>query len=296
MEPEKLEPEKTADGSYTFFSSQFNEAFHSRQGARLEAEQKFVGPAQLAKLAAGTTVCLIDVCYGLGYNTAAALDTIWQINPQCHVQWYGLELDVTVPRTAIAHHLLDQWTHPIAQYLTQLANSESESCSRVTATTSPHPFTAHLLWGDARQTIQQVIGAEFKADAIFLDPFSPANCPQLWTVEFLANVVRCLAPTGHLATYSCAAAVRTALQLAGLQLGATPGVGRKSPGTIANFSGTNILPLSQQEQEHLQTRAAIPYRDPSLCDPMTVIQQRRRQEQAESNLESTSQWKKRWFL
>ncbi|NEQ98459.1 MAG: hypothetical protein F6K30_17355, partial [Cyanothece sp. SIO2G6] len=75
LEPEKLEPEKTADGSYTFFSSQFNEAFHSRQGARLEAEQKFVGPAQLAKLAAGTTVCLIDVCYGLGYNTAAALDT-----------------------------------------------------------------------------------------------------------------------------------------------------------------------------------------------------------------------------
>lgn len=293
LKPELLKPELTADGSYTFFSPQFNEAFHSRQGARLEAELKFIGPAQLARLATNATVTLLDVCYGLGYNTAAALAAIWRINPNCHVRWYGLEWDVTVPRTAIAHHLLDQWPPPIPHYLAQLVQTESSS-SR-SWENQPYPFTAHLLWGDARQTIHQVIQAGFQADAIFLDPFSPTQCPQLWTVEFLAHVGRCLAPTGCLATYSCAAAVRTALQLAGLRLGATPAVGRKSPGTIANFSGTDLPPLSRQEQEHLHTRAAIPYRDPSLCDSMAAIIQRRQQEQAESTLESTSQWKKRWL-
>ncbi|NET09294.1 MAG: hypothetical protein F6K09_01675 [Merismopedia sp. SIO2A8] len=295
-------PNRTADGSYTFFSSTFNEAFHSRHGARLEAERKFVEPTQLAQIASQSTVCLLDVCYGLGYNTAAALDTIWRINPHCHIHWYGLELNVDVPRSAIAHHLLDQWPPPIPHHLAQLttppyslflAHSPAPSFSSPAA--SPvHLFTAHLLLGDARQTIQQVVQSSFQADAIFLDPFSTATCPQLWTVDFLAQVTQCLAPNGRLATYSCAAAIRTALRIAGLQVGSTPGVGRKSPGTIANFTGTNIPSLSQEEQEHLQTRAAIPYRDPSLADSMADIVQRRRQEQAISTFESTSQWKKRW--
>ena len=289
-------PEATADGSYTFFSSEFGEAFHSRQGARLEAELKFVKPTQLAQVATQSTVCLLDVCYGLGYNTAAALDTIWRINPTCHVQWFGLELDARVPKEAIAHNLLSQWPDPIPQLLTQLVETGTviNQGTSQDASNSHPPLTAHLLLGDARQTIQQVHATGFQADAIFLDPFSPVNCPQLWTAEFLDWVVRCLAPTGRLATYSCSAAVRTALQMAGLQLGYTPGVGRKSPGTIASFDRADIPPLSLQEQEHLHTRAAIPYRDPPLSDTMEVIIQRRRQEQAHSQLETTSQWKKRW--
>jgi hypothetical protein len=43
----------------------------------------------------------------------------------------------------------------------------------------------------------------------------------------------CLHVDGLLATYSCAAAVRTALLAADLQIGSTPPVGRRSPGTVA---------------------------------------------------------------
>ncbi|MFN6307693.1 MAG: MnmC family methyltransferase, partial [Microcystis sp.] len=96
-----------------------------------------------------------------------------------------------------------------------------------------------------------------------------------------------------LVTYSCAASVRRALQLAGLQIGATDSVGRRSPGTIASF--LSLPPsLSAQEWEHLQTKAAIPYRDATLSDPAEVIIQRRRSEQALCDLEPTSHWKKRW--
>jgi tRNA U34 5-methylaminomethyl-2-thiouridine-forming methyltransferase MnmC len=281
---EDFQPQLTADGSFTFFSTEFDEAFHSRQGARLEADLKFIQPTQLALKAQQPTVAILDVCYGLGYNTAAALETVWAINPGCQVKWIGLESDLTVPRAAIAHNLLSSWTEPIPQLLKTIATELEVKSDRL---------HARLLLGDARQTIQQVHQAGFRADAIFLDPFSPPHCPQLWTVDFLAQVAGCLKPDGKLATYSCAAAVRTALIHAGLQVSSTPEVGRRSPGTLASF--TPLASLSIQDQEHLQTRAAVPYRDPTLTAPAAEILRQRQIEQQICSLESTSQWKKRWM-
>ncbi|HIK31425.1 MAG TPA: hypothetical protein IGS17_17275 [Oscillatoriales cyanobacterium M59_W2019_021] len=282
----KFTPQRTADGSQTFFSEEFGELFHSHHGAKQEAELKFVQPTQLEIKARSATICLLDVCYGLGYNTAAALTAIWQANPYCHVRWIGLELNVNVAQAAIAQNLLDEFPESVRQFLANLA---------IDLKVKTEYFDAILLIGDARKTIQQVREFNFLVDAIFLDPFSPPSCPQLWTIEFLERVVSCLKPSGYLATYSCAAAVRTALIAAGLHVGSTVPIGRKSPGTIASFSAKNIPQLSQQEREHLQTRAAIPYRDPSLSDSAEVILQRRQQEQQISVLEPTSRWKKRWL-
>ncbi|NJK48746.1 hypothetical protein HC931_11690 [Candidatus Gracilibacteria bacterium] len=274
----------TDDGSFTFFSNEFSETFHTASGAAQEAQKKFVEPCQLAAKT-DRPLKIIDICYGLGYNTAAALKTIWTINPDCHVELIALERDKTIPEQAIAHNLLDRWSLPIVELLRKLAQHHQIQTPQL---------TARLLLGDARETIGQVQRSGFQADAIFLDPFSPPKCPQLWTVEFLSIVARCLKTDGRLATYSCAASVRTALQLAGLQVGASNSVGRRSPGTISSFSIRNLPPLSQQESEHLQTRAAIPYRDPSLQDSAELIKQRRKIEQLSSALEPTSHWKKRW--
>lgn len=279
-------PQLTADGSFTFFSAEFGEAFHTRQGARLEAQQKFVEPTRLARKAEQPTLYLLDVCYGLGYNTAAALSAIWAVNPSCCVEWIGLELDRSVPLCAIEHHLLNQWSCDLSKIFTLMATVGEVQTERL---------KAKLLIGDARATIKQVHQLGFQADAIFLDPFSPPSCPQLWTIEFLELVAGCLKPDGRLATYSCAAAVRTALMAAGLHIGATSPVGRRSPGTVASFATLDLPPLSTQEQEHLQTKAAIPYRDPSGCDPAPIIRQRRQIEQQATTLEPTSHWKKRWL-
>ena len=276
----------TADGSLTFFSEAFGELFHSHTGARQEAEMKFVAACQLAKKApGGNRLQLLDICYGLGYNTAAALACIWRANPQCQVKLIALELEASVPAQAIAENLLNPWPQPIPQLLQQLSLShhlETEG------------FSGQFYLGDARQHIQKISQRDFKADAIFLDPFSPPKCPQLWTVDFLSQVSQCLKPSGILATYSCAASVRAALGLAGLKVGSSVSVGRRSPGTVAGFVDQGFIPLTLKEQEHLQTRAAIPYRDPLLQDSAAKIIQRRKTEQAACQLESSSQWKKRW--
>ena len=287
MNDTPLTPRLTEDGSYTFFSEEFQETFHSSFGAKQEAEVRYIKPCAIEQLAKERSVIrILDVCYGLGYNSAAALSAIWSINPHCRVELFALEISSQIPREAVRQNLLLQW-HPFA--VSNLAELSSKS------KVSYELFEARLILGDARKTITEVILSSWQADAIFLDPFSPPKCPQLWTVDFLSMVVQCLSPTGRLATYSSSAAVRTALISTGLKIGSIIGAGRKSPGTLSSFKYKNLLELSSMELEHLKTRAAIPYRDPTLFGSPEEIIQNRQQEQKHSNLEPTSQWRKRWL-
>lgn len=292
IEQAEWQPQLTADGSFTFFSEAFSEAFHSQQGAKQEAFSKYAQATELAEKAQRGQLCLLDICYGLGYNTAAALETVWASNPDCQVTLYGLELDASVPQAAAQPPLIETWSAPLQEILRALAFDQQVSLPRL---------QAKLMIGDARQTIQQLAQDSIQADAIFFDPFSPRRCPQLWTVEFFQQVVRCLHPQGKLATYSRSAAVRAAMQTAGLAIGTIPLEASHLPhewaqGTVAGFEPAQLAPLSPLEQEHLQTRAAVPYRDPSLRDPAALILERQTQEQQRSRLESTSSWRRRWQI
>ncbi len=284
-------PVATGDGSSTFYSETFGEWFHSREGACNEAQQTYAVSSNLAERALADELKILDVCYGLGYNTAAALETVWQVNPRCQVEVQALEIDIEVARSAIAQGLTQPYTAEVQQALQSIAAHQKIEQSDL----STNPLSARLRLGDARQQIQPLVTQGWQADIIFLDPFSPPHCPQLWTTDFLQLVAQCLQPqTGVLVTYSCAAAVRSALTLAGLSIGSTRAGGRKWPGTIASYSAVSQVPLSKQEQEHLRTKAAVPYRDPTLQATVDEILQARTQEQADSDLMPTGPWRRRW--
>lgn len=288
MDDNQFTPRLTEDGSYTFFSTQFQETFHSSFGAKQEAEVRYIEPCLIKQLATqASTIRILDVCYGLGYNSAAALEAVWSVNPECRVELIALEIDADVPRQAVQYKLLQEWRSPIPSILAELS-----ACFSL----SQKYLSAKLLLGDARFTTKSLVESMWQADAIFLDPFSPRKCPQLWTVEFIRLLSKCLAPHGRLATYSASAAVRTALISAGLKIGSVSGAGRKSPGTIAAFEYKKLPPLLIMEREHLQTRAAIPYRDRSMLDSPAEIVSNRHIEQQHSQMESTSKWRKRWSV
>jgi tRNA U34 5-methylaminomethyl-2-thiouridine-forming methyltransferase MnmC len=83
---------------------------------------------------------------------------------------------------------------------------------------------AEVIEGDARQTLPLWQG---KADAWFLDGFSPAKNPELWSPEIMSEVARHTAPGGTFATYTAAGHVRRALQDAGFVVERRPGHGHK---------------------------------------------------------------------
>ncbi|MEA5490135.1 MULTISPECIES: tRNA (5-methylaminomethyl-2-thiouridine)(34)-methyltransferase MnmD [Pseudanabaena] len=281
---DKLSLFPTEDGSVTFWSDTFQETFHSSHGAKHEAEAKFVIPAKIAEKARiQTQLNILDVCYGLGYNSAAAIACVSELpDRSANLHIIALENNLEVPQKAIAAGLVSIWQPAI----TQILKTAAETQSVVTENLS-----LQLLIGDARQTISQV--PTQWADAIFLDPFSPLHCPQLWTVEFIQLLVNCLKPDGYLVTYSSSAAVRTAMLLAGLEIGAITPVGRKSPSTIAAFSPIPLPPISDTEAAFLKTRAAIPYRDRTLQSTAAEIIASRQAEQKNSKLPPSSSLRKK---
>ncbi len=93
---------------------------------------------------------------------------------------------------------------------------------------------AEVIIGDARQTLPAWTG---RADAWFLDGFSPAKNPELWQAPLLAEVARHTLPGGTLATYTAAGAVRRALAAAGFTVERRPGFGRKRHMTAGILAG-----------------------------------------------------------
>ncbi len=91
-----------------------------------------------------------------------------------------------------------------------------------------------VVLGDARETLPHWQG---KADAWFLDGFSPAKNPELWQPDLMADVARHTRPGGTAATYTAAGFVRRGLAEAGFDVTRVPGFGRKRHMTRA------VLPL-----------------------------------------------------
>ncbi|MCY1127644.1 tRNA (5-methylaminomethyl-2-thiouridine)(34)-methyltransferase MnmD [Frigidibacter sp. RF13] len=94
--------------------------------------------------------------------------------------------------------------------------------------------TVDVIVGDARETLP--CWPE-RADAWFLDGFSPAKNPELWGESLMAEVARHTAPGGTFATYTAAGFVRRALQAAGFQVERRAGYGRKRHMSVGRFQG-----------------------------------------------------------
>ena len=278
-----LKPCRCKDGSFSLWSEDYGQAFHSERGAIQEAQDTFLAPAGLERFAPGSTLRVLELCVGTGTNTAVLLEACQQ--RQLQLQWWGLELDPQPLQLALAdQRFQQQWRHHTVEALKQR--------------------TASIHWGDARQTLRglqsQLVG---RCDLVIHDAFSPGVCPQLWSLEFLALVSQCLAPQGRLTTYCSAAAVRQSLLTHGLQLaGLKPHAGSArhqwSGGTVASPSelplAEPLVALSLMEQEHLRTQAAVPYLDPTGQGTAAEIQEQRRQQQQSSGQLSTSAWRRRW--
>ncbi len=207
----------TPDGSITFYNPDFDEAYHSKSGAKEEAMKKFIEPCQIKELAKKGHIKLLDVCFGLGYNTAAAIDVALQENPSCSVEVVGLEKDKT-----------------ILQEIPALDNSFAcygmlKECIQNGYSYNKQNIQIKIILGDALETIKQVTG-EF--DAVFFDPFSPKKCSALWSGELFCDIYQRMRKESRLATYSCARIVRDNLKSVGFAVLDGPKLWRRGPSTI----------------------------------------------------------------
>ena len=286
----------TKDGSITLRSHIFQENFHSLEGALKETEIKFINPSDLKRFN-DKSLNVLDICFGLGYNSASLFNNL--IRQNSFINWYALEIDKKPLDFSIRNKSFQKLWHPkVLKIFKELSNNSKYK---------DQSFVCDILWGDAREKIKN-IPANIKFDLIYLDGFSPQKCPQVWSVEFLSKVTQKLNPQGYLITYSCSAAIRRTLKDFGLNIfNIKPNLVSKnlySNGTIAvkvidkkaiqnNLYFKN---LTSMEEEHLLTKASIPYRDPTLSSNKKDIIQKRVQEQFLSNLETSKKWRDKWGM
>ena len=209
----------TADKTETFISPEFNESYHSHTGAVEEALKKYAEPCRIKELAKTGSIRILDMFFGMGYNSAMAIDVALQENSNCVIEVIGVEKD-----PAIVSKI--QEVNPPINFFKHYKKLNENGL-----TFQEGNVTVTLLLGDAQEVTKSLKESHF--DAIFYDPFSPKTQPEMWTPVLFSEMHRVIKDKGILSTYSCARMVRENMQKAGFMYDEGPIVGRRGPGTIA---------------------------------------------------------------
>ncbi|GAB5435039.1 tRNA (5-methylaminomethyl-2-thiouridine)(34)-methyltransferase MnmC2 [Falsiruegeria mediterranea] len=195
-------------------SDRFDDPYFSLQNGLEETRHVFLAGNDLpARFAPGFHIA--ELGFGTGLNmltTWAAWEQSGQTTPLRFTSFEAFPMDAVDMERALAafpelsdyaKRFLDAWT--------------GEPCDLDTV-------QIEVIQGDARDTLARWEG---KADAWFLDGFSPAKNPELWESDLMAHVANHTAPGGTAATYTAAGFVRRGLEAAGFTVTRSPGYGRK---------------------------------------------------------------------
>ena len=131
---------------------------------------------------------------------------------------------------------------------------------------------------------------------IFLDAFTPAKCPALWTLDFFKLLHSHLDDNGMILTYSNSAAVRNAFMQAGFWVGKIyDNKNDKYIGTIAAKKLELIKNgLTEYDLGLIKTKAGIIYRDETLKATNEAIIAAHDESVAQSALQSSSKFIKQF--
>ena len=209
----------TADNSESFMNEVVGESYHSHTGGVEEALKKYAVPCKIKELAKTGKLKILDVCFGMGYNSAMAISVALEENPDCEVEVVGLEYDPQIISK------IQEVNPPIAffQHYKKLTPQVLEF--------KEGKVSVKVLLGDGRERCKELPENYF--DAVFFDPFSPKTAPEMWQVPFFEQMYRVMKNAAILATYSCARMARDNMSKAGLMYDDGPILGRRGPGTIA---------------------------------------------------------------
>ena len=186
------------DGSYTAYSKEYDEHYHStKDGALNESLYKHIIPA-FEHVREQKEVNILDICYGLGFNTLATILYYKEHTPQKRVHIYSPELDASLVKS------LTNFSYPKTfEPLREIIDVVSE-----TGVYENEQFYIEVFLGDAREYVKRF---QDTFDIVYQDAFSPSTNPVLWTKEYFSDVAQAMKKEGILTTYSTALKTRLAL-------------------------------------------------------------------------------------
>ena len=213
-------------------SAAFGDIYFSVEGGLAESREVFLRGCGLPEAWAGRERFVVgETGFGTGLNFLA-LWRAWRASPgaRLHV--------VSVERYPLSR---EELAGVLAPYRGELeAEIEALLCAWPGRVKGVHrlefPGVTLDLWHmDVGDALEQM---EMRADAWFLDGFSPARNPDMWAEANLLRIGELSAPGARLATFTVAGAVRRGLQAAGFAVERVEGFGRKRHRLEARMAGT----------------------------------------------------------
>jgi len=198
----------TGDGSQTLFSKQFDEIYHSRNGALTESQHVFVqhGLMNVNK----PFIKVFEVGFGTGLN--ALLCAHYAQQNGIKVEYTGVELYPV--EDTIANQL---------RYHEALIDCPIETAVLHKAPWSERvAITPNFTLLKIQQSFVDVQLFEIY-DVIFFDAFAPEKQPELWDLSVFQKCFSMLREGGVLTTYCAKGYVKRNMQEAGFRVEKVPG-------------------------------------------------------------------------
>ncbi len=207
----------TADGSRMLVRGDLDEGYHSHRGAVAEARHVFLGASGAAeRAAAGVETSIVEVGLGSGLNALLTTEAFAAAGTPLH--YMGLEtapvaahyLDALAYNAVAAHgDTVTQWLRCFATGGTTAGVCSNSALPGIRLTAL---CTDALGWSP-----------DAPVDIVYLDAFSPASAPNLWTETAVAHWCSWLRPGGVLVTYCAQGAFRRHLRGLGMRVDRLPG-------------------------------------------------------------------------
>lgn len=214
------------DGSYTAYSKEYGEHYHStKDGALYESLVKHVEPAFKIKQNQDE-INILDICFGLGFNSLAAIYYHKKNALTSKLNIFSPELDASLVKSLLNFSYpkeFDDLLHIITNLVKNGVYDEEN-------------LHVELFLGDAREYLKKFPKEKF--DIVYQDAFSPSANPALWTKEYFSDIKNIIKENGILTTYSIALPTRLALYENGFHLYINQGEGFRDA-TIASLSPLN---------------------------------------------------------
>lgn len=208
------------DGSFTAYSTLFDEHYHStKDGALHESMSKHVLPA-LKHTQEKDEITILDICFGLGFNTFATLYALKDTPKKITV--HSPEFDTELI-ASLKHFHYPKAFEDFKEIITSISDKGRYESDKLKIVIYP---------GDARVFVRET---DIKFDIVYQDAFSPSSNPLLWTCEYFKDIASVMKEEAILTTYSIALPTRIALHENGLKVYLNQGDGFRNS-TLASKS------------------------------------------------------------
>lgn len=224
------DPETTGHADLTWSedgaprSARFGDVYFSKDDGLAESRAVFLGGCGLPESWAGRTrFTVAELGFGTGLNIIALLD-LWRREGPADGRLNVFSIEAFPLTAEEAARALAAWPEvaDIAAALIAAWPAGTPGFHRIDL--PDFRATIDLAIGDAAWALEEWSG---KADAWFLDGFSPALNPGMWSDAVMDGIAARSTPGARVATFTVAGAVRRGLSERGFQVEKLPGHGRK---------------------------------------------------------------------